>query len=107
MIQTVVDDMANTGFDPFIGRKLFSIAKAAGLSDVEVQAEPYHFYAGRIDDENYHLWDLKLEIALPIMEQALGSVGRARELKERFLEHLANDDTLTYSTIFTVTGTKL
>ena len=107
MLQTVIEYMAQTGFDPFIGRKLFSMAKAAGLSDIEVQTETYHLYPGKIDEENYHLWELKLEIALPIIERALESASMAIELKERFLAYLAKDDTLTYSTLFTVTGTKL
>jgi SAM-dependent methyltransferase len=106
MIETVLKHMAQTGFDPFIGRKLYSLAVAAGLVDICVEAEPYHFYAGRIDDDNYRLWELKLDIALPIMEHALDGREAAEQLKQRFLDYLRRDDTMTYSTVFTVTGTK-
>lgn len=106
LIERAVGALAETGFDPFLGRKLFHMAKSAGLKDISVSCEPYHFYAGTIDDHNYELWDLKLEIALPMITKALGSENAATELKQQFMDHLRRDDTLTYSNVFTVVGTK-
>jgi hypothetical protein len=37
----------------------------------------------------------------------LGSESDAREQSRRFLEYLRRPDTLTYSTVFTVTGEKV
>jgi hypothetical protein len=50
---------------------------------------------------------LKLDIALPAVAKMLGDQAQACELKRRFLEYLRRDDAITYSVIFTVTGTKL
>ena len=77
-IERVVGALAETGFDPFLGRKLFHMAKQAGLEDISVTCEPYHFYVGEMDDHNYELWDLKLEIALPMITLALGSEEQSR-----------------------------
>ena len=49
---------------------------------------------------------MKLDIALPTMEKALGSRDRAEWLKASFLDYLRRDDSLTYSVVFTVTGVK-
>lgn len=105
-IELVLQSLASTGFDPFVGRKLYHLAWQAGLRDIDVTVESYHLYAGKIDAENDRLWELKLDIALPTVAKALGSEQRAQSLKSRFMNHLRREDTLTYSVVFTVTGTK-
>lgn len=102
----VLEGLSKTGFDPFVGRKLFSMLKCAGLKDVEVSVESYHLYAGAIDGHNNTLWGKKFDIAMPVAAKILGGDLAARNLKTRFLEYLRRDDTLTYSVVFTVIGTK-
>jgi ubiquinone/menaquinone biosynthesis C-methylase UbiE len=104
--EKVVAGLASTGFDPFVGRKLFSLAHKAGLKDIEVQVECYHLIAGEIDRATLRHWELKLEIAVPRIAQILGDQRAAREQAEKFLEYLRRPDTLTYSNVFTVTGVK-
>lgn len=106
VLQGIRVHLENAGFDPFVGRKLYALAYAAGLQDIMVQAESYHLIPGRIDDENYRLWELKLDIALPVITQAVGSVDMAQRVKQQFLNYLLRKDTLTYSVVFTVTGRK-
>jgi SAM-dependent methyltransferase len=105
-IERVLGVLGQTGFDPFVGRKLFALARAAGLTDVQVQAESYHLFAGQIDEHNLRLWEMKLDIALPAAAKALGGIAAAESLKSRFLNYLQREDTLTYSVLFTVTGQK-
>jgi ubiquinone/menaquinone biosynthesis C-methylase UbiE len=105
-INQVLSGLAKTGFDPHVGRKLYSIANAAGMADIEVAAESYHLYAGRIDDRNLELWETKLDIAMPSAARVLGGEDAANSLKARFIDYLKRDDTLTYSVVFTVVGTK-
>ena len=106
-VDQVVRHLAETGFDPFVGRKLFAMAQKAGLHSTEVKAEPYHFYAGPIDPKNLHLWEMKMDIARPMIDKALGGESAGRRFRDEFLAHLQSPDTLTYSTMFTVVGTKL
>ncbi len=104
--EKVVKVLSSTGFDPFVGRKLFSLAQKAGLKNIDVQVECYHLIAGAIEPAILKQWELKLEIAGPVLARLLGNESEAQEQTQRFLEYLRRPDTLTYSTVFTVTGEK-
>ena len=106
-VEKVVRALGTTGFDPFVGRKLFSLAYKAGLKNIDVQVECYHLIAGEAEPAILEQWRLKLDIAGPQLAQLLGSESEAREQGRRFLDYLRRPDTLTYSTVFTVTGEKL
>ena len=106
-VEKVVRALAATGFDPFVGRKLFSLAHRAGLKNIDVQVECYHLIAGEIEPAILKQWELKLEIAGAQLAHLLGSEREAREQSRKFLEYLRRPDTLTYSTVFTVTGEKV
>ena len=106
-VEKAVRALGATGFDPFVGRKLFSLAYMAGLKNINVQAECYHLIAGEAEPAILEQWRLKLDIAGPQLAQLLGSDAEAREQSRRFLDYLRRPDTLTYSTVFTVTGEKL
>jgi ubiquinone/menaquinone biosynthesis C-methylase UbiE len=105
-VEKVVRALAVSGFDPFVGRKLFYLAHRAGLKNIDVQVECYHLIAGEIEPEILEQWELKLEIAGPQLARLLGGEKEARGQSRRFLEYLRRPDTLTYSTVFTVTGEK-
>ena len=107
-INKVTDYLAKqTGFDPFVGRKLYSYFYQEKLSDIKVNISPYHLFPGKIDAKNYKLWELKLDIILPKITEALGSKEKAIKLKQAFLDYLLNEETLTYSNLFTVSGMKI
>lgn len=105
-VEKVVAGLGKTGFDPFVGRKLFSLALAAGLKKVDVEVECYHLIAGEVNPEILEQWELKLEIAVPQIARILGGEQVAREQTRRFLAYLRRPDTLTYSNVFTVSGKK-
>ena len=105
-VSRVLISLQPRGFDPFVGRKLFWLARNAGLDNVRVKVECYHLIAGAIDPALFKQWELKLEIAKPRMQEALGSEYEAGEEIRRFLSYLRRPDTLTYSTVFTVAGEK-
>jgi SAM-dependent methyltransferase len=105
-LEKTITGLAETGFDPFVGRKLFWLGQKAGLENLEVQVESYHLIAGEMAPDVRKQWELKLDIARPQMARVLGSEREAREHSRRFLEYLSRPDTLTYSTVFTVSGEK-
>lgn len=105
-VEKVLAALAPTGFDPFVGRKLFWLAQKAGLRKLNVQIESYHLIAGTVEKNILKQWELKLDIAKAQMAKALGSKAEAEEQIQRFLEYLCRPDTLTYSVQFTVTGVK-
>jgi ubiquinone/menaquinone biosynthesis C-methylase UbiE len=104
--EKVVTALGATGFDPFVGRKLFWLAQKAGLINLGVQVECYHLIAGKIEPQILKQWELKLEIAKAQLAQVFGGESEARNHIRAFLEYLSRPDTLTYSTVFTVTGEK-
>jgi len=105
-LETVLRELGKSGFDPFVGRKLFSLARNAGLTRIDVRVDPYHLLAGTPCQRELELWRLKLEIAEPAIRKALGSTEAAAQLKESFIDYLSREDTLTYSVLFTVCGQK-
>ena len=105
-VEKVVAGFGKTGFDAFVGRKLFSLAHKAGLKNINVQVECYHLIAGEVRPEILKQWQLKIEIALPQIARVLGSDNAARDYGRRFIDYLCRPDTLTYSNVFTVTGQK-
>ena len=105
-LEKVVAALGASGFDPFVGRKLFWLARNAGLTNIDVQVECYHLIAGKADPQILQQWELKLEIAKPQLARVLGGEREAEEQSQAFLEYLRRPDTLTYSTVFTVAGEK-
>jgi hypothetical protein len=105
-VEKVMTALAPTGFDPFVGRKLFWLAQNAGLRKLNVQAESYHLIVGAADPLILKQWELKLDIAKSQMAKALGTKAEAEEQIRRFLDYLNRPDTLTYSVQFTVIGEK-
>jgi len=105
-VEQVVTALAESGFDPLVGRKLFWMAQRAGLEQLEVRVEPYHLIAGEADPMIAQQWKLKLEVARPSMVRALGSEKEADQQIRRFMDYLSRPDTLTYSNVFTITGKK-
>ena len=106
LTERVVSHLKATGFDPFVGRKLYSLCVKAKLSDIAVQVSPYHLYAGRIDERQLSNWQAKLDIAQPQLIAVLGSQTAARDYSERFLNYLLDPETLTYSCLFSVSARK-
>jgi len=94
------------GFDPFVGRKLYYLCASKGLINIHVSIEPYHLIYGKISETDSKNWQQKLTILLPAMEKALGSMQKAITLKNDCLKYLQHEDTLLYSTLFSVIAIK-
>jgi SAM-dependent methyltransferase len=105
-LDAVLAGLAATGFDIHIGRKLFGLARAAGLRVCGVRVEAYHLIAGRISEPDRRLWELKLDIGRTATARVLGTAAQAAMLKDRFLAYLDRDDTVTWSLLFSVWATK-
>jgi len=105
-IQLVLDYMRGTGFDPYVGRRLYHLVHNAGFSDIDVKVESYHQIAGRVSEKDDALWSLKLDVARPQIVRALGSEEKADLLIGAFLSYLRREDTFTYSVCMTVMGTR-
>jgi ubiquinone/menaquinone biosynthesis C-methylase UbiE len=96
----------NQGFDPYVGRKLYSFFKQAGLKDIDIEIDKYHNIYGTIDAKNLSLWEAKMEIAEPEIARAMGSKNKAKKLIKDYIDYLKDDNTITFSIMFTAYGKK-
>ena len=95
-----------SGFDPFIGRKLYHMLYQADLKNIETKAESYHLFAGPMDETNQLLWFYKLSNAKNKIIEALNSEKKADEFIKAYMDYVKKNHTLTYSIVFTVSGVK-
>ncbi|MEM7201732.1 MAG: methyltransferase domain-containing protein [Planctomycetota bacterium] len=102
-LDVVLDHLARGGFDPQVGRKLFSMCLGAGFVDPTVRIEPYHQLAGRPEERTRTEWQTKLRIAASAIRAAFGGdEARADAFGTAFERNLFDPDTLVYSVLFTV-----
>lgn len=101
-----VSALNRTGFDPFIGRKLFSLFKQAGLKNVEVDIRPYHQIVGKIDANLEQLWEFKLNTIAGNLVKLGWDKDKTAHIANRLLELLQDENTFTYSVLMTVKGQK-
>ncbi|MEV0600355.1 hypothetical protein AB0I82_13805 [Streptomyces sp. NPDC050315] len=104
MLAQVVEALGVTGFNPHTGRSLYRLARSAGLTELTVRVEPNHLIVGRVNERERARWALKLDVARPAITHAVGSAEQAGRAIETFMRFLENEDSLTYSVSFTVTG---
>jgi SAM-dependent methyltransferase len=103
-LERILGALGGTGFDPFVGRKLYHLAYSAGLTDLHVAVDPYHLIAGTVDAAIRRQWHLKLDIARQAAIAAGEEPAEVDALRDHFLHYLQRPDTLTYSVVFTVTA---
>ncbi|KPA11994.1 Methyltransferase type 11 domain protein [Candidatus Magnetomorum sp. HK-1] len=95
-----------SGFDPFIGRKLYHMFFQTNLKQIETKAESYHLFAGPMDEKNQKLWYTKLANARHKIIEALNSEKKADDFIYAYMNYFKEKHTLTYSVVFTVSGIK-
>lgn len=95
--------LESSGFDLFVGRKLFTLFRKVGLADVRVHLSPFHISAGA--DERLHAdYTQRFEVLAPLAIKTFGDERRYREFTQAYLSLLADPDALKYSVVLTTTG---
>jgi len=96
-----------TGFDPFVGRKLYYMFYDTVFHDIQVYIDPYHLIAGKINSKEYQYWKKKLSTVLPqLIKHSSMKLDEIQTINDTFLAYLQREDTLTFSNLFTVYGRK-
>ncbi len=104
ILKRLLNELEKTGFDAFVGRKLYSMFRKAGFQDIQVNILPYYLIAGGADPTSLRVWEMKMQILEQTLEKIFGSAQRARELADLFIRDLGSKDTLFYNFLFLVQG---
>ncbi len=104
--QRDVERVFNALVDPNVGRKMFSMFRNAGLTDIKVDYEPDATFtvAGAIDADRRQNWVDQLGAAFGAISACLGSDEAARSFVERFLAYHEREDTFTTCALYFVEG---
>lgn len=105
-MNAVMKAAATVGFDPWVGRKLYTFFYDAGLKDIQVQLHGYHCFAGPIPEADQENWWAKLKVLAPVGAHALGSKEAYARFSDEMKAFLLREDTFTYSTLLLVRGRK-
>jgi ubiquinone/menaquinone biosynthesis C-methylase UbiE len=106
-LQLVVNSLAKFGFDPFVGRKLFSYFKQVGFTKISAKIFPYHNIAGKPDDKSLKNWEMKVDSIGNFLENITVNKGNfIKKFKREFLKYIKNPDTFTYSSLIFIKGEK-
>lgn len=95
--------LGSTGFDFFIGRKLFTFFRQAGLQEVTVHLSPLYISAGA-DARLLADYTQRFEVLAPLASQTFGDERRYWEFARAYLALLADPDALKYAVVLTVAG---
>ena len=104
-LETLGQALAATGFDPHIGRKVFSLFKATGLRNVRVRLSPFYIAAGAADARLQRDWQTRFDTISPIGIKALGAQAYGALVAD-FLNLLQEESALKYAVVLTTEGVK-
>lgn len=92
-----VEGLSRTGFDLFVGRKLFHEFRQAGLLEVRVHVLPQYVVAGVADARLMEDWRTRFEALAPHVVPVFGSPAAYEVHCRDYLRMLADPDTLKYA----------
>lgn len=98
--------LATTGYDLFIGRKLYSLFHDAGLQDIRVRVSPFYVVGGTADARVIADWRQRFEVLAPVATGLFDSEGAYRAFTREYLAMLADPRSFTYAVVLTAEGTK-
>lgn len=97
--------LAQTGFDSFVGRKLFGLVRRSGLRDVTVRATP-RVTAGSAGEEETSNWQQRFAALAPLGVEAFGGREEYDRFVNAYMQMLADPDSLKYMDVFAVRGVR-
>lgn len=105
-VRTLEKVLATTGFDLYVGRKLFSLFRSAGLRDIKVRMWPFYCFAGTADDRFILDWETRFRTLEPHAAPMFGGLNSYQDFCRDYLAMLRSPDTLKYAIVLCVEGTK-
>lgn len=105
-LDRLVTTLGATGFDPYVGRKLFSFVRAAGLEDATAWVEPYRVVAGAAPPDEREAWRQRFSALASFGHEAFGGAARYDAFTNDYLHMLDDPGGFHFSLTMVATGTR-
>ena len=87
--ETVLIANKITGWDPYVGRKLYNFFYQTGFKDIKVDILPYNQVIGEPSPEVYKLWEMKINTVKNAMKLLVPNMNeKYKNLPEEFLNQI-------------------
>ncbi|WP_244237363.1 methyltransferase domain-containing protein [Corallococcus llansteffanensis] len=104
--QRIVEALEARGFDLYVGRKLYSDFRRAGLTHVRVHLVPFYMAPGAAEARLLRDWETRFDALAPVAAPAFGDLAAYQAHCQEFLSMLADPEGLKYAVTLVTEGTK-
>ena len=105
-LQKVIQRLEEKGFDPWVGRKLFSHYRQVGFGNISAHMVAHHLIAGKPSPRERNNWFAKIDTIRAKFTTELGYQKNIEELIDSFKAFIDSPDTFTYSPLIIMVGNK-
>ena len=102
-LAVLMQGLSALGFDFFIGRKLYTLFREAGLREVSVHLSSLYVSAGA-NERLIADYAQRFEVLKPVAIKVFGDARRYDDFASAYLDLLADSDALKYAVVLTVAG---
>lgn len=93
--------------DPYIGRKLYTMAYHENFKELEVQVLPHHLFYGALPESEHYNWTSKLDQMVRLQKAGTLNLDFDASLfRAEFMAYLTREDRFTYTPLILVAGVK-
>jgi SAM-dependent methyltransferase len=96
--------LEESGFDRFVGRKLYGWLYEAGLDKIAVKVQPYQVYTGTLPERDRQNWADKLATATARLSALTGDPARWEHFREAYLAQLQRPGAFYYCSLVLARG---
>ncbi len=94
-------------FDPYIGRKLYTMFYRSQLNDIKVHILPHHLIYGESNTRDFENWKQKIEMIEQLAEENVIKLDfDIREFKNEFLKFFKDPERFSYTPLILVEAVK-
>ncbi len=105
-IQKVMSLLASTGFDPWVGRKLYHFCRTVGFSEIEAHMVPHHLIAGIPCERDRDNWHRKIDTLHEKLLPVFPDKDELSWIAGSFKRMIDSPDTFTYGPMIMIVGRK-
>lgn len=96
----------STGFDPYVGRKLYTFFYKAKLKSIKVHALNHHNIYGSMSKKDLDNWAMKLDVIEKFYDKIFKSKQEFEKFKSDMIALWKDPGSYTYTSLFLVEGVK-